>query len=108
MAVTCSFKRNYGKLTVLSLDNTPVKCDIWADGNCLMVVTYGREKNLALFFSDLNHLKNCLKDKSIYKGVLSIKLANDISHAGDIAKEFVKAKIPTTVYTPKRKENNHD
>ena len=65
MAVTCSFKKKLGHAWLYSREYKPVKCNIWAGGNCIMVITWGKSKQMQCFFSDMRHLRDYAKNCSL-------------------------------------------
>lgn len=98
MAVTCSFKEKRGSMWLKDSQGHPVKCQVWAGGNCMMVVTYGQEKALQTFFSDMTHLKRCSKDEWFKDWIAKLEIPIDLPYAKDIAAVFAKAGVPVTLF----------
>ena len=98
MAVTCSFKKKLGHIWLKgSDDETSFKADVWAGGNCMLVCTWGKQKSLQFFFSDMKHLRACAKDDWLEKYISKANLSVDLSYAKDIALEFAKHGVPCTL-----------
>lgn len=98
MAITCSFKKRYGTATCWNFDKTKkLRLDIWSDGNCDAVFTYGKAKNLAFFVSDSQHLRNCLKTPCCFEDIISIRLYADFKAVARFAKAFPSVGISVTI-----------
>ena len=85
MPVTCSFRRKYGYLWLESSDGGEARCDVWSGGNVMALLTYGKQKQLSLFFSDMQHLRNCCKDPKLKGFIRRGEIAMDLPHAKEIA-----------------------
>ena len=98
MAVTCSFERKRGFAWLKDNEGNPVRCDVWSGGNCMMVITWGKQKQLQSFFSDMQHLKRCIKDPWLKDWLTKAELSIDLPYAKEIAAVFAKAGAPVTLF----------
>ena len=98
MAVTCSFTRKLGYLWIRDHNGKPTRCDVWAGGNCMMVVTYGKGRSLQTFFSDMAHLRRCAKDDWFKHDFAKAEISIDLGYAKEIAATFAKAGVPITLF----------
>lgn len=100
MAVTCSFEKKYGKMSLLDSEGHPHRMDVWAGGNCIMVVT-SKEKVLQFFASDLKHLRRC---SDLVPGFIEeASFSMDLPYAKDIAAILAKAGCVVTLYPSSHK-----
>lgn len=93
MAVTCSFKKSMGRAVMLSSTDQWVICDIYGGGNCLMVITQGKQHCLWTFFADVQHLRRCCKESDMASWIKSVELYPDQPYLGQIVKCLGEAGI---------------
>lgn len=98
MPVTCSFRRKYGYLWLEANNGGEVRCDVWSGGNVMALLTYGKNKSLSLFFSDMKHLRNCCKDPKLKGFIRRGEIAMDLPYAKDIAAALAKYGAPITLF----------
>ena len=63
----------------------------------MLVCTYGKQKSLQFFFSDMKHLKACAKDSWFEKYVAKANLSIELPYAKDIAAELAKHGVACTL-----------
>lgn len=116
MSVNWSWKHKMGEVVIAQMHQNEVikfKMNIY-EANCLCAVIYEFENEegkkqyqFYSFFSDLEHLKRCLKDGILTNGAdkwLKVKLNTFYKDSLKIAKELSKAKIKVELYYKEPKE----